>query len=356
MIQSHAKNEADDRSARPLSVGFILAENFTLSAFALFIDHLRLAADDGDQSRPIRCRWSVMASRSEPVRASCGVPVGRSSGFVDPREFDYLVVVGGLLHQGRQVDNETIEYIKSAAKAGVKLIGLCTGSFILCRIGLMIGRRCCVSWFHYQDFLDEFPDHHPVADRLFVIDGDRITCSGGGDVADLATSIIERHVGRAVAQKSRQILLLGRAREGTEAQPHPALADGIDDDRVRRAVLLMEQNVARPMPIAEIAQRVNLSARQLERLFQTVLDVCPARFYRTLRVRYAQWLLDHTDRSVTDIALDAGFADCAHFSRQFKELHGVTPSRTRFAPTRDDKRAARPQAANGTLAAHRVFE
>ncbi len=316
-----------------LSVGFILADNFTLSAFSLFVDPLRLAADEGDLSRPIMCRWSIMANQDAPVRASCGVTVTRTSPLADPRQFDYIAVVGGLLHAGRQVDDETIAYLKSAAAAGVPLIGICTGSFILCRAGLMTGRRCCVSWYHCQDFLEEFPHHHPVADRMFVIDGDRITCSGGGGAADLATFLIEKHLGRAVAQKARHVLLLDRARHGNDAQPHPPVSEGVTEDiadrRVRRALLLMEQNLADPLPIAEIADRLKLSTRQLERLFRSVIGVRPVIFYRTLRLRYARWLLDHTDRSVTDIALDAGFSDCAHFSRQFKTMVGQSPSDVR---------------------------
>jgi transcriptional regulator GlxA family with amidase domain len=312
-----------------LSVGFVLADHFTLSAFSLFIDQLRLAGDEGDRSRQILCRWSVMSSRPDPVKASCGVTVGRSSAFVDPRQFHYIVVVGGILHAGRQLDEATITYLKQADAAGVTLVGLCTGSFILARAGLMTGRKCCVSWYHYQDFMDEFPHHTPVADQLFVIDGDRITCSGGGGTADLATYLIERHIGRAVAQKSRHVLLLDRARSGSDAQPHPPIAEGIVDERIRRAMLLMEQHLTDPLPIAEIAQRLHLSTRQLERLFQTVAGMRPASFYRSLRLRYARWLLDNTNRLVTDIALDAGFSDCAHFSRQFKAMHGFTPSETR---------------------------
>src|SRR5256884_6396681 len=46
------------RGARPpLRVGVILAHHFTLSAFAVFIDHLRLAADEGDRSRPLHVQW-----------------------------------------------------------------------------------------------------------------------------------------------------------------------------------------------------------------------------------------------------------------------------------------------------------
>jgi transcriptional regulator GlxA family with amidase domain len=312
-----------------LSVGFILADNFTLSAFALLVDHLRLAADDGDRSRPILCRWSVMSSKPEPVRASCGTLVSRSSGFLDPRQFDYIVVVGGILHGGKQADAETMHYLQGAAKAGVTLVGVCTGSFILCRAGLMAGRRSCVSWYHYQDFLEEFPDHLAVADRLFLVDGDRITCAGGGGSADLGTYLIERHVSRAVGQKSRHVLMLDKARSGSAAQPHPPITDGIGDDRVRRALLLMEQHLADPLSIADIADRLHISTRQMERLFQSAVGTRPATFYRTLRLRYARWLLDNTERSVTDIAFDAGFSDCAHFSRQFRAMHGFSPSNLR---------------------------
>jgi len=114
-----------------LSVGFILAQNFTLSAFSLFIDQLRLAADEGDRSRQILCHWSVMTRRQAPVRASCGVTVSGTSDLADPRGFDYIVVVGGLLHAGPQLDDATIAYLQQAAQQGVALVGLCTGSFTL---------------------------------------------------------------------------------------------------------------------------------------------------------------------------------------------------------------------------------
>ena len=323
------------RNGRPrLSVGIVLADNFTLSAFSLFVDALRLAADEGDRSRPIQARWSIMSARPEPVRASCGITVSRTGGLIEPGELDYVAVVGGLLHAGRQVDEETTAYLRRVAKAGVTLIGLCTGSFILCRAGLMGARRCCVSWYHYQDFIDEFPDEAaPVADRLFLEDGNRITCAGGGGTVDLATHLVERHLGRNVAQKARQVMLFDRERAGDDAQPHPPLADLIarvvPDGRVRRAVLLMEQNMAEPVPIATVAARLDVSPRQLERLFHSALGRGPGVVYRAIRLRYARWLLDNTNQSVTDIALAAGFTDCAHFSRQFKEQHGFSPSVSR---------------------------
>lgn len=334
-------------TARPVRFGFVLANHFTLSAFSIFVDHLRLAADEGDRSRPVHIEWSVMASRQEPVQTSCGMTVNPSSPLLDPPTLDYLVVVGGLLHRGPQIDAVTTEYLRQAAAAGVPLVGTCTASFVLCRAGLMQGRTSCVSWYHYNDFIEEFPTCSVVADRLFVEDGDRITCAGGAGTAAVATHLIERHLGRAVAQKASQVLLFDRERSGSEAQPRPPLYASVSEPRVRRAILLMEQHLARPISIPVVASELGLSLRQLERLCRTHTGMSPASVYRQLRMRYARWLVENTDRSMTEIAIDAGFADCAHFSRQFKDTYGLSPSTRRLNPE--------PGAA-ASAAQSRVFE
>ena len=331
----------------PLRVGVILAEHFTLSAFAVFIDHLRLAADEGDRSRPVHVQWSIMASRQESVPASCGVMIEPTSRFLPPESLDYVVIIGGLLHAGPQIDEPTTRYLREVAETRVPLIGICTGSFILCRAGLMRGRRSCVSWYHYQDFLEAFPDHDVVADRLFLADGPRITCAGGAGAAALATHLIERHLGSAVAQKASQVLLFDKPRSGSDAQPHPPLSETVSEPRVRRALLLMEQNLTRPIAIAAVAEELGMSVRQLERLCREHVGLGPASLYRQLRMRYANWLVENTDRSVTEIAIEAGFADCAHFSRQFKDAYGLSPSTRRLQPNR---------VLSGDAARARVFE
>src|SRR5688572_30713169 len=58
-----------------LSVGFILAKRFTLCAFANFVDVLRLAADEGDRSRPILCGWTILSDTMDAVASSSGVTV-----------------------------------------------------------------------------------------------------------------------------------------------------------------------------------------------------------------------------------------------------------------------------------------
>lgn len=327
-----------------LTIGFILAERFTLSAFANFVDVLRLAADEGDRSRPILCRWHVLSSTMAPVRASCGLPLQPDQRLGDPRRFDYVVVVGGLIGAIERVDRQTVAFLREAAAAHVPLVGICTGAFILHRAGLMQGYRCCVSWFHRDDFREEFEGLEPVSDRIFVEDRDRLTCSGGVSSAHLAAHLVERHVGRVPARKSLNIMMIEEAMAGERPQPGTALELSSQDALVRRALLLMQETVEAPLPVARLAARLGVSRRKLERHFAEALGMTPLRASRAVRLARARQLLSDPARSVTRVAEETGFCDVSHFVRAFREAEGITPEAWRRARAQSSAAVAHPAA------------
>lgn len=85
-----------------LRIGFVLTPRFTLTAFAGFVDAVRLAADEGDRSRQINCEWSILGDERHGIPSSCGAIVQPGFPMVDPSPFDYIVVVGGLLQGGQR--------------------------------------------------------------------------------------------------------------------------------------------------------------------------------------------------------------------------------------------------------------
>ena len=287
-----------------LAVGFVLMPSFTLLPFSAFIDALRLAADEGDQSRQINCQWTVMGPTLEPISSSAGVTVKPWETYRNPADFDYIVVVGGLLDNTLGGSEHVVDYLQQADRAHVPIIGLCTGSFVMIRAGLMDQRRCCVSWFHYKDLTERYANVTPIADQLFVDDGDRITCAGGAVAADLAAYIIERHLGQSWARKSLRILVMDNPRPANAPQPQPNADYQVDNRWVARALLLMEQNLSRPLSSDEIASRLSISKRQLERLFINDTGDSLQKFYRKIRLRYGLWLLQNTDRLITDVGQD----------------------------------------------------
>ncbi|MCX4164990.1 MULTISPECIES: GlxA family transcriptional regulator [Paraburkholderia] len=308
--------------------GIVLLPNFTLTAFSGFVDMLRLSADEGDYSKPVRCSWSVIGDTLAPVRASCGIQITPWETFASAEPFDYVVVVGGLLHSGPQASDETLQFIREAARTSATLVGICTGVFALMRAGVLDAHRICVSWFHYWDFVERFPAVNSdllIADRLFVIDRRRITCSGGRASIDVAAAILLRHFEHATVQKALRILLVGEMQKGNAPQPHPPGLEPATHPKVKRAILLMEQHVGRSLPLEELACKLDLSPRQLERLFKAETGKSPQVFAKQVRLRTAAWLLTSSDRTVADIASSCGFSDASHLGREFRKQFGVPP-------------------------------
>src|SRR5260370_3346664 len=122
-----------------LRVGFLLTPRFTLTAFAGFIDALRLAADEGDRSRPQRCRWGVLGTEGTPILSSCGTGVLPTAPYGSPEAYDYLVVVGGLLHGGQNVPVRFYSLLHETAAAELQLGGLGAGLFVVAPPGLLHG-------------------------------------------------------------------------------------------------------------------------------------------------------------------------------------------------------------------------
>lgn len=321
--------------AAPLKVGFVLADRFTLSAFAGFVDVLRLAADDGDRSRPLGCRWAVLGRPGETIRSSCGLEVLAQRALESPESFDYVVVVGGLLHGGQRLVPGTQTFLQQAARAGVPLVGVCTGSFVLARAGLLTGHVVSVSWFHREEFAAAFPDLQIAANRQYVIDRQRITCAGGTSVVHLAAELVERHRGLAAATKSLRILIQGPQSPSRALQPEPVLTRPAQDHLVRQAMLRLEDGLNGSVSVATVAEALGLSSRQLERRFRADVGLTPSEFKVRLRLARAEWLLEHTDLPVTRVALDCGYGDASHFSRAFLAHFGRRPTALR----RDARRA-----------------
>ena len=131
--------------------------------------------------------------------------------------------------------------------------------------------------------------------------------------------------------KSLHILGIDRARPANTPQPQPTSDDYQVNNRwVKRALLLLEQNISKPLSTEDIASHLNLSKRQLERLFLQETGESIQKLYRNIRLRYGLWLLQNTQRSITDIALECGFADAAHFTRSFRNVFEQKPSEIRI--------------------------
>ncbi len=335
-MRNAAELTALTKSTAPaLRVGFVLLPRFTLTAFAGFVDTLRLAADEGDRSRARRCQWAVLGQPGEAITSSSGVQVLADRPLDGSASYDYVVVVGGLL-SAQKATGAIQRSLSRFAQQGVPLVGLCTGSFVLARAGLLQGHVACVSWFHRQDYEAEFPGHRVLSNQMYVMDRERLTCAGGTSVVHLAAALVEKHINRAEAVKALRILIEEQPLPASTLQPEAVLTVRAQDRLVHKAMLLMEQQLAEPPDLQRLAALLGLGRRQLERRFAADIGMSPAHYHRSLRVSRARWMLTHSDLSLRDIAAECGLGDGSGFARAVRQATGVSPAAyrqsTRLSP------------------------
>jgi AraC-like DNA-binding protein len=101
--------------------------------------------------------------------------------------------------------------------------------------------------------------------------------------------------------------------------------------RLLRARDAMDRTYAQPLDVATLARIAHVSEAHFIRTFRATFGETPHRYLQRRRVERAMFLLRQTDRSVTDICFDVGFASLGTFSRTFRAIVGVSPSAYRRA-------------------------
>lgn len=317
------------RSPYELNVLIVVTPQFPLLSLTGAVEALRHAGDMGDRSRKVRCSWTIASSHGGPVDASCGVPIATETVPTDMGSFDYLILIGGLVHAlplpPAQADTALAGALARAARQGTPIAAVCTGTFVLAGAGLLPRRRACVHPYHVEDFMRRFPGWQVQSDRDYLWDGDRITVPGGTSIIALMVDLVERHCGKARAAKAvHQMTLPGRRDETSLSAAHAAACVHVSDNRLQRALLLMERNLNRPLKIADMAAAIGVSGRQLTRLFTDAFGASPQSYYKRLRLEHGRWLIETRGKTVTEAAYRVGFSDCAHFCREHKRAFGRT--------------------------------
>jgi AraC-like DNA-binding protein len=96
--------------------------------------------------------------------------------------------------------------------------------------------------------------------------------------------------------------------------------------RLLRARDAMDRSYAEPLDVRAVAAMAFVSPAHFSRSFRAVFGETPHRYLQRRRVERSMFLLRETDRSVTNICFDVGFASLGTFSRTFRDIVGETPS------------------------------
>lgn len=99
------------------------------------------------------------------------------------------------------------------------------------------------------------------------------------------------------------------------------------DERIERSIAYMMKHINRPLQLSTITAMVDMSASHYFALFKQRMGCSPMYYFTRLRMSHACRLLESTSARVKEVAAVLGYHDPLYFSREFKLVHNLPPSR-----------------------------
>src|SRR5882757_1753495 len=188
------------------SGGPIFESSIPLSVFGI---------DRQDAGVP-RYRLLVCAGEEGPLRTTGGLELTAPYG-LEALARAGTVVVPTWRSISQAPPTEALEAIRRAHEEGARIIGLCTGAFVLAAAGLLDGRPATTHWMYAPTLAKRYPSVHVDPRELFVDDGDVLTSAGTAAGIDLCLHIVRTdHGNEAAGALARRLVVPPRRSGGQE--------------------------------------------------------------------------------------------------------------------------------------------
>lgn len=311
-------------TTKPITFGFLLLPGFPMSCLTSAIEPLRVANEITER---LVFDWQLLSEDGGPVRSSARVGFDADRALTDAAGLDYLFVLGApdSLLQNRTASNGRMRQL---ARHGATLGAFSGGVFALARAGLLTEYRASVHWCYRAAFSAEFPEIE-ASDNVIVLDRSRQTASGAAAAFDLMLNLIGERLSPDVATEIACWFQHPLIRSTGVQQRVPTLnTDSTVDcvpEPVRRAICMLNDHIEDTISIAEVADRMNMSQRQLERRFKSATGQSPSVYYRTLRMNAARQLVRFSTRPILEIAIEVGCTNASQLSKNYRSVFGLSP-------------------------------
>ncbi|HUA99667.1 MAG TPA: GlxA family transcriptional regulator [Terracidiphilus sp.] len=273
----------------------------------------------------------VSAGADRDVLSHLGLPVRTDRTYAECRgPIDTLLVAGYDGVSKVRYEREFLNWLKERCASSRRFGSVCTGALVLAEAGLLDGRRATTHWNWCEELARDYPRVTVDPSPIFVRDGNCYTSAGVTAGIDLALAFVEEDLGRAVALKVAQMMVVFLRRPGGQSQFSATLMAQASASRPFSDLLAwLPDNLRRDLSVGSLARRAAMSPRNFARQFQQEAGKTPARYIEDLRLEAARREIESTAMTFEEVASSCGFASGEILRRAFVRCIGVTPRQYR---------------------------
>ena len=99
--------------------------------------------------------------------------------------------------------------------------------------------------------------------------------------------------------------------------------------RLQQMLAFIRRHYSEPITLGDIAGAANISQSEAARCFKKNLDVTPFNYLILYRLEAAKAMLQSSETSITEIAMQCGFESVSYFDRVFRKYYWLTPKEFR---------------------------
>ncbi|MGV9316345.1 GlxA family transcriptional regulator [Streptomyces sp. NPDC003691] len=280
---------------------------------------------------PARYAFEVCTERPGPVRTGAGYDMLVTAGLEALERADTVLVPGWHQESGGEVPRAVVEAVRAAHRRGARVVGICAGAFVLAAAGLLDGRRAATHWARAAELAVRFPRVQVDSAVLYVDHGDVATSAGSAAGVDVCLHLVRSDHGAAYAMRIARQMVMPPHREGCQLQYAELPTSGPVADSLAPLLEWVAGRLDRPVSVAEMAIRSQVSPRTLTRRFTEQLGISPGRWLMDRRIAATRALLEETDLPVETIARRVGLSSAVNLRRRFHEAVRTTPAAYRRA-------------------------
>ena len=308
-------------------VNFLIFPGFPMACLTSMIEPLRAANEISGQTN---FAWGLIAEGEGQVISSAEVKFDPNAQLDEIGGSDFLILLSPPTADFKS--EKSAAKLRSLSRHGTRIGSVSGGVFPLVRSGLVGTDTVSVHWCYDAAFRSQFPKIE-ASDQLVEIGPRLVTASGAAAAFDLALHIIERKLGAAIATEVACWFQHPMMRQPgvPQAVPLPSEDDASTElpPLVMRAVDLFTEDLSDPMPISEIAAKLGVSPRHVERSFKQATGQNPTNYFRTLRMKAARQIVLYSNHRMTDIAAAVGYRSVKSFSQHYQNNFDMSPSEDR---------------------------